>query len=135
MTTERARDALGRPLPADADAERVSEPVIDITGLSDNEVWSAGIAYLDRGRPFQAHEVFEQRWRTCHEQDRPAWRALAQWGAALTHAARGNPEGAQRLAARCLETLDAAPHVPAGIDTVLVRASCARIEKEPPTSD
>ena len=134
MTAERPRDALGRPLPADADVELVAEPVIDISGLSDVQVWSTAITYLDRGLPFHAHEVFEQRWRTCDDRDRSAWRALAQWGAALTHAARGNPEGARRLAARCRETLDAAPHVPAGIDTDRVIASCARIGGDPPAT-
>lgn len=134
MTPDRPRDALGRPLPADADEALITEPVIDIVDLDDAQVWSAAIAYLDRGLPFHAHEVFEQRWRTCGEQDRPAWRALAQWGAALTHAARGNAEGARRLAARCLETLDAAPHVPAGIDTDRVRASCANIDGDTPAS-
>ena len=45
-------------------------------------------AYLDRGMPFHAHETFELRWRVAPDADRAAWRALAQWGAALTHAAQ-----------------------------------------------
>lgn len=134
MTAGRPRDALGRPLPVGVDEERITEPVLDISDLSDAQVWSAGIAYLDRGLPFHAHEVFEQRWRTCDDRDRSAWRALAQWGAALTHDARGNTEGARRLAARCRETLDAAPHVPAGMDIDRVRASCSQIGGEPPAT-
>ncbi len=58
--------------------------------------------------PFHAHEVFEQRWRTCPADERAAWRAAAQWGAAETHAARGNAVGAARLAERALETLASA---------------------------
>ena len=135
MTDVRPRDALGRPLPADADDELIAEPVIDITGLDDAQVWSAAIAYLDRGLPFHGHEVFEQRWRTCDARERSAWRGLAQWGAALTHDARGNAEGARRLAARCLETLADAPHAPTAIDIERVRMSCSMIDGMSSPSD
>lgn len=103
------------------------EPVADLSGADDSTVWRAALAYVDRGMPFHAHEVFEARWRTCDEPDRDAWRALAQWGAALTHAARGNSEGARRLAERAAATLYAARAIPEGIDTALVLASCAEI--------
>lgn len=122
--TERPRDRLGRPLAADADPAIVAEPVPDVTGQSDDEVWTLAVALLGRGLPFHAHEVFEQRWRTCAREDRDAWRALAQWGAALTHEARHNPEGARRLAERALETLGSAAAVPACVDRESVQASC-----------
>jgi hypothetical protein len=57
-------------------------------------------AYLADGRPFHAHEVLEQRWRCAPVDERPLWRALAQWAAAVTHAARGNDRGARAVAAR-----------------------------------
>lgn len=128
MTPERPRDRLGRPLPPDADPTLIAEAIVDITDATDAVAWAIAMGYLDRGLPFHTHEVFEQRWRTCAADDRAAWRAMAQWGAALTHAARGNAEGAQRLAKRALQTLDAAPTTPTGIDEFRMRASCARLE-------
>lgn len=110
----RPRDALGRPLPVDApEADRAPE-VPSIDGLTDAEIWDLAWACLERGLPFHAHEVCEERWRTCPAEDRQTWRALAQWGAAEVHAARGNDEGARRLAERALSTMDAArsPSVP-----------------------
>lgn len=101
----RPRDRLGRPLSPDApDAERAPD-VPSVTGLTDAQVWQVAWSCLQDGLPFHAHEVCEEHWRTCPAEDRPLWRALAQWGAAETHAARGNAEGARRLAERAIEGL------------------------------
>lgn len=83
--------------------------------------------YLERGLPFHAHEVFEMRWRAAPPNDREAWRALAQWGAALTHRARGNAIGASALARRTIQTLGRAPRVPDCIDVTRVEHSCREI--------
>lgn len=90
------------------------------------------MGYLDRGLPFHAHEVFEARWRTCSARDRAAWRALAQWGAALTHAARGNDVGARRLAERARATLAGAPALPEAVDSARVMTSCAEMTAKGP---
>ena len=127
---ERPRDRLGRPLPWDVDPDDVAEPVPDVSALTDEQTWSLGLGYLDRGMPFHAHEVFEQRWRICPSADREAWRALAQWGAALTHAARGNEVGARRLAERALATWSTAPamlSIPAG---ARLQASCGDLLRQ-----
>ena len=127
MTPERPRDALGRPLPWDVDPALVAPPVPGIDGLTDGDVWQLSVGFLERGMPFHAHEVFEQRWRTCPAEHRAAWRAAAQWGAAETHAARGNGVGAARLAARAMETLGSAGSVPEGFDTQLLTGACAAL--------
>lgn len=101
----RPRDRLGRPLPADAPDDVRAPDVPDITGLTDAQVWQVAWSCLQDGLPFHAHEVCEERWRICPPDDRDLWRALAQWGAAETHAARSNAEGARRLAQRALEGL------------------------------
>jgi len=129
---ERPRDRLGRPLPIGTAPEDAAPPVMGVTGLDDAAVWAVAMDYIAQGMPFHAHEVFEQRWRTCHDDDRAAWRALAQWGAAVTHGARGNEEGAVRLATRALETLRAAPRIPVCIDVEVVRASCRDIARNDP---
>ncbi len=105
QAAERPRDRVGRPLPWTAPASARAPDVPDITDQSDQDVLRTAWSALDAGLPFHAHEVCEQRWRTCSDRDRGVWRALAQWGAAETHAARGNAEGARRLAARALAGL------------------------------
>jgi hypothetical protein len=56
---------------------------------------------LDAGRPFHAHEVLESRWKACSDaQQRPLWQGLAQLAVGLTHEARGNRTGAERLIER-----------------------------------
>lgn len=127
MPDPRPRDVLGRPLPRDADPSIVVPGVADRADISDEEAWTQGTDYLDRGMPFHAHEVFEMQWRQADEPDRLAWQALAQWGAALTHSARGNPEGAARVADRAAANLQAASHVPDCIDVGRVQDSCARL--------
>jgi hypothetical protein len=124
MNSERPRDRLGRPLPTDA-AHELSVPGIgSITGLDDSRVWALALDYLDRGLPFHAHEVFEARWRVAAPDDRLAWQALAQWAAAVTHAERGNDEGARRLAERAASLIADAPRVPECVDMEMVRQSC-----------
>jgi len=127
MSQDRPRDRLGRPLPENADASLIVPGVALDEEISDNEAWRAAMSYLDAGMPFHAHEVFELQWRNAAVADRAAWKALAQWGAALTHDARGNPVGAATVAKRALATLNAATHVPAVIEIALVRESCERL--------
>ena len=128
---ERPRDRLGRPLPIDTDPSDAAPLVIDVTGLDDDAVWSIAVDYLDQGMPFHAHEVFEQRWRSTEGPEKEAWRALAQWGAALTHEARGNEEGAQRLAFRALASLASAGQIPTCIDVARVETSCEALTADP----
>ena len=124
MTGERPRDRLGRPLPRGTAPDPSVPPVPDTSGLSDEDVLALALSLVDDGLPFHAHEVCEERWRVCEAGDRDLWRALAQWGAAETHAARGNDEGARRLAERALDGLvgcDATHAAISGIDRVIAR--------------
>jgi hypothetical protein len=59
-----------------------------------------GGALLLEGRPFEAHEVFEDTWKAADGAERGLWRALAQVAVGLTHARRGNPRGAVTLLRR-----------------------------------
>src|SRR6201999_4428422 len=72
---------------------------------------------LDDGLPFHAHEVLEDAWKLAPAPERELWRGLAQLAVALTHAARGNTNGAVALLRRAAENIepyrDNAPH---GID-------------------
>jgi hypothetical protein len=124
VTPERPRDTLGRPLPWDCDPAEAAPPVPDTGGLTGAQVWQLAEDYLARGMPFHAHEVFEQRWRTCPVDERQAWRAAAQWGAAETQAARGNTVGAVRLAQRAQETIDSAGSLAEGLDADRLTRAC-----------
>lgn len=124
---ERPRDRLGRPLALDADPASAVAGIDADAITSDESAWLLALAYLDQQLPFHAHEVFEERWRQVEGPQREAWRALAQWCAALTHAARGNAAGARALAVRAESTLTATAGVPAVIDQARVLSSCREL--------
>lgn len=127
-SSQRPRDALGRPL--NAGDPRACAQVPDRTEVGGPQAWAEGLAYVDRGFPFHAHEVFEQRWKCCPESERDCWQALAQWGAALTQQARQNDIGRTRLAVRALDRLRRAQGnngVPEYVDTQRVEESLAQL--------
>ncbi|MER6787503.1 DUF309 domain-containing protein [Streptomyces sp. NPDC000658] len=93
----RPRDGLGRPLPYGADGvERQPEGVVRTPG----DTVAEAQALLDAGKPFHAHEVFEDAWKSGPDGERALWRGLAQLAVGLTHAARGNLAGGARLLRR-----------------------------------
>jgi hypothetical protein len=110
----RPRDALGRPLPYDATGEeRAPEGVVREPAVALDEAQRL----LDAGRPFHAHEVLEDAWKSAPEAERQLWRGLAQLAVGLTHAARGNVRGATTLLERGAGNL--APYAaapPHGVD-------------------
>jgi hypothetical protein len=93
----RPRDALGRPLPYGAvGEERAPEGVVRAPAHALAEAQEL----LDAGRPFHAHEVLEDAWKSAREPERQLWRGLAQLAVGLTHVARGNRTGAATLLER-----------------------------------
>ncbi|MET8610451.1 DUF309 domain-containing protein [Streptomyces misionensis] len=93
----RPRDGLGRPLAYGAQGvPRQPEGVV----RAPRETVAEAQALLDAGRPFHAHEVFEDAWKSGPEDERTLWRGLAQLAVGLTHAARGNAVGGARLLRR-----------------------------------
>jgi hypothetical protein len=98
----RPRDALGRPLPYGAEGvDPVSEEP-----LPPEDALAAARALVEAGRPFAAHEVLEARWKAGPIEERDLWQGLAQVCVAITHAARGNQVGADRLFDRAAERLE-----------------------------
>ena len=99
----RPRDALGRPLPYGAEGvEPVSEEA-----LPPEQTLRTARELVAAGRPFAAHEVLEARWKAGPAEERDLWQGLAQVCVAITHAARGNQTGAERLADRAATKLEA----------------------------
>ncbi|MFD7816873.1 DUF309 domain-containing protein [Streptomyces sp. NPDC059785] len=93
----RPRDGLGRPLPYGADGvERQPEGVVRTPA----ETVAEAQTLLAAGKPFHAHEVFEDAWKSGPDTERALWRGMAQLAVGLTHAARGNVTGGARLLRR-----------------------------------
>jgi hypothetical protein len=96
---------LGRPLPYGEPGEpRAPEGVVRTPA----ETLRVAQQLLDAGRPFHAHEVLEDAWKTGPGDERDLWRGLAQLAVGLTHAARGNAAGAATLLARGARSLGTA---------------------------
>jgi len=116
----RPRDGLGRPLPyGSPGVPRQPEGVV----RSPAQTLSEAQQLLDAGSPFQAHEVFEDAWKSSSEHDADVWKGLAQLAVAVTHRLRGNDIGADRLfqrAAAALQPYASAP--PFGLNLRQLRA-------------
>lgn len=121
---DRPRDDLGRPLPYGAAGV---EPVSEVP-LPPSETLALARSLVEEGRPFAAHEVLEVRWKAGPDEEGDLWQGLAQICVGLTHAARGNNVGADRLlergAAR-LREYDAGDGATYGLDLSAV-ITCAR---------
>jgi hypothetical protein len=94
---------LGRPLPYGAEGV---EPVTEVP-LPPREALQKARELIYEGRPFAAHEILEARWKAAPREEGDLWQGLAQACVALTHAARGNEVGAERLYARAAGRLAA----------------------------
>lgn len=93
----RPRDGLGRPMAHGAPGvERQPEGIV----RTPSQTLAEAQDLLDHGRPFHAHEVLEDAWKSADEPDRQLWRGMAQLAVGLTHAARGNRTGAINLLRR-----------------------------------
>lgn len=125
----RPRDGLGRPLPyGAAGVERQPEGVV----RGPQETVGEAQALLDEGKPFHAHEVFEDAWKSGPEEERELWRGLAQLSVGLTHSARGNVRGGARLLRRGAGALEdwaagSGRGHPYGVDLAAVRAWARRL--------
>ena len=72
---------------------------------------------LVAGRPFHAHEVFEDAWKSAGAEHADLWKGLAQLAVGVTHRLRGNAVGADHLLRRAADALASQPApYPYGID-------------------
>jgi hypothetical protein len=93
----RARDALGRPVPADS--PDAVEPVPE-EPLPPYDAVRTARQLIAAGRAFSAHEVLEASWKAAPADERDLWQGLAQVCVGITHLQRGNNVGAARLLRR-----------------------------------
>jgi uncharacterized protein len=124
----RPRDRAGRPLPRGAAGV---PPVPEPEPGPPTAVLEAAQRLLDDGRPFAAHEALEAAWKAAPEPERALWKGLAQLAVGLTHAQRGNRQGAVALlerGARGIEPYAADP--PHALDVAGLVAAARRYAGE-----
>ena len=86
-----------------------------------------GIALINRGEYFEAHEVLEAAWRAEPGPIRELYRGLLQAAVAAYHLERGNWRGAWKVAGRALRHLTPWPEVVLGIDVAALRRDVAAL--------
>ena len=112
--TRRPRDELGQLLPRDAEDRLRLE---DFDALSLEECHTRGIALLNEGRFFPAHEAWETAWKKARgTEDEEFFKGLSQLGAGYTHFARGNPHGTHTLLRRGVSRIERYGERHQGID-------------------
>ena len=111
------RDLLGRPAPPGTRPESTLRS--DSLPSSATEAFERGVQRFDAARFFEAHELFEQVWRSPETgpADRPFWKGVTQVAVGFCHVQRGNARGALTLLDRAIRNLEAFPSPHLGVDT------------------
>lgn len=94
------------------------------------EAAELGGRLLAEGRPFHAHEVFEAAWKSIPGPERELWRGLAQVAVGLTHARRGNKNGAVALLRRGASHVAGFTAAGSGVDAALLDPSQVAAQAE-----
>lgn len=103
---------------------RILHPVL--TASERAALVAEGIEHFNAGRFFEAHEAWEEIWRSTTPEPRELWRGLIQVAVGLYHhETRGNPAPARRVLARGLRRLEDYPQGTEGLDLVGLRATAA----------
>ncbi len=87
--------------------------------------FAEGIELFNQGKFFEAHEVWEQVWKTAVGSEKVFYQGLIQVAAALLHAQRGNHRGAVSVYAKSRPKLDQFPAVCMKIELALFRSELA----------
>ena len=111
------RDLLGRPAPPGTRPE--STLPSESLPSSATEAFERGVCRFDAARFFEAHELFEQVWRSPETApaDRPFWKGVTQVAVGFCHVQRGNARGALQQRERAVRHLDPFPSPHLGVDT------------------
>jgi hypothetical protein len=90
-------------------------------------LFRAGIEHFNAGRYYEAHEDWEDLWRTLEGTDRLFVQALIQASVALHHLLRGNLAGARQLARSTFSKLALIPSSMWGVDCEALGADLAAV--------
>src|SRR5215470_17936224 len=78
--------------------------------------FQTGIDFFNSGRYFEAHEAWEDVWRSTHGPLRFFYQGLVQAAVGLHHLERGNRNGAAAQLQKSLSKLEQYPETFCGID-------------------
>ncbi len=96
-------------------SDRVLHP--DLAPQERSALLRAGIEHFNAGRFFEAHEAWEEIWRSTRPEPRELFRGLIQVAVGLYHfVERGNPAPARRVLARGLARVEPFPQGTEGLD-------------------
>ncbi len=90
------------------------------TQSGENEL-ARGLELFNEGRFFQAHEVWEDWWRTTTRPEKPTIQGMIQIAVAIHHATTGNLTGACSVMLRGLRNLEEAGDHWRGVNLRLLR--------------
>jgi predicted metal-dependent hydrolase len=83
---------------------------------SDRAELERGLALIDEGAYFEAHEVLEDLWRAAAHEERDFYQGLVHVAVAWHHAGRGNRPGWERQLAKAARRLGAYAPTHRGVD-------------------
>jgi hypothetical protein len=87
-----------------------------VTEGASHPLFKEGIEHFNAGRYYEAHESWEDLWRTLQGNDRLFVQALIQAAVALHHLRRGNMAGARQLGRATFAKLSLLPSARWGLD-------------------
>ena len=93
--------------------------------------YESGLALARAGRYFEAHEAFEDAWRTCAGPERDFFQGLVHVVVSSYQAGRGRPVAAERQRVKALRRLAAYAPVHRGLDLTVLVAALERAEADP----
>ena len=88
--------------------------------------FAAGIRLFNRGKFFEAHEIWEEEWKQAKGDERIFYQGIIQAAVALLHVDRGNYAGAISVYLKSRTKLDQFPSVWMGIDLDRFRSELTR---------
>jgi uncharacterized protein len=104
----------------------ITPTIIKMTRPETDAGFAAGIRLFNQGRFFEAHEVWEELWKTAEGDKRIFYQGIIQAAAALVHMQRGNYKGGISVYLKSRPKLDQFPVVWMGIELGQFRSELAR---------
>jgi predicted metal-dependent hydrolase len=95
------------------------------------ELLRAGIFFFNAGRYFEAHEAWEDLWRTTRGPLRLFYQGLVQAAVGMHHLSRGNPNGGRAQITKSLAKLEQYPAAFCQIDNEKLTSDLRRVLNGP----
>jgi predicted metal-dependent hydrolase len=93
--------------------------------------YKRGLALAKSGAFFEAHEAFEEAWRTCRTEERDFFQGLVHVVVSAYQETRGRPVARERQRVKALTRLAAYAPTYRGVDVALLVAALERAEADP----